>query len=162
MGRDARANPQAFETTQIVPNEVYDCLGRTLHVGDQLVLTQPSVIVWEVSKIRPILDPRVPPNMVEIHIRSAANFLHKAWHPAGELLRIKSAEAVDTPSFRPPTLMTRRLTWLERLQSWATGWSRTPTTTPIAPLSGLGKTDKTTSLTAMATTPHEAGPTSIS
>ncbi len=65
-----KVNPFARgNTVGDVPTEITDQLGRVLHTGDMVIAPAMNAPVLTLVDVKPLLDPRAPPNHVQVTLR---------------------------------------------------------------------------------------------
>lgn len=91
MGNEARQNP--FSKEHKPPREgVIELRGRMLQVGDEIIVNTTGPIFFRVIEISPVLDPKLPPNLLRIEIAAAIQ-----WHAVNgqvnpEFIRVRTAD----------------------------------------------------------------------
>lgn len=72
MGSESRRNPfnEWQRSEGVVTTRAYDRFGRELQEGDAVVLMGSDVIVWRISYVKPVLDAKAPPGLVEIGMQA--------------------------------------------------------------------------------------------
>lgn len=86
-----KSNPHAFNNTAPAPPQlVRDLYGRPLEVGDRILVTGGNAPMYTVVDVRPVLDPRLPPNTVVVTLQSTIQF------PAGANGRLQNVVRVMT------------------------------------------------------------------
>jgi hypothetical protein len=89
---DHKINPFARGTDITLPLSVIDGFGRQLTLGDLVALNQPlGVPAFSVLSITPSVDPRHPPNTLEVRLRTEVKLLVKADTPVQQLILIYAA-----------------------------------------------------------------------
>lgn len=98
MGRDERLNPTA---QQARIDGIVEARGRKLEIGDEVLLSVPNPIYYRVIDIRPVLDPKAPPGMMQIELGAAIHFFSPKGVPQREFIRVReAAEAGPSPLVR--------------------------------------------------------------
>jgi hypothetical protein len=100
MGHAARFNPRSFQR-QAPPTVAVDALGRSLAVGDLVVLPQvaPGVFFF-VDSIRPNLQPGLPADAIILVLSSRMENVVKSGQPIQGVLLVKPME--DQPQQTEP------------------------------------------------------------
>ena len=98
MGRDERANPFGAwkQPAGMSKSQTYDRNGRELGVGDVVHILGKGDIMWRVTDLHPIMDPKAPPGLIEIQL--AAVFVTGV--PGGQRVSdlIKCKDAREQPA----------------------------------------------------------------
>jgi hypothetical protein len=76
-----------------------DARGRVLQEGDEVILAIKAPIYFRVGQILPILDPKAPRGLMQLHLIATAAFTTKggAVHP--EFIRVQTAEEAGPSPF---------------------------------------------------------------
>lgn len=99
----------AGEATTTAPGTALDAMGRVLAVGDALFLNTRQLPLVRVMGVNPVLDPSLPPGLVQVHVIYAETFVLPAGKATAEFMRVATAaeappmpvvlqEATATPS----------------------------------------------------------------
>lgn len=108
MGRDERNNLRGLpgglpiigggDRTLQRPPEVKDHVGRTLVEGDGVILQTQHSPIFRVQSIKVVIEPGVPPGLMDITLVSQARFRAPRGLPNQEFLRvIESGEQKPAP-----------------------------------------------------------------
>ncbi len=73
MGRDERENPfNRFRQAEgRSSRETYDRNGRLIGEGDIVHLIGKGDVMWRVTSVKPVMDPKAPPGLVELALVAA-------------------------------------------------------------------------------------------
>lgn len=100
MGKESRLNPFGKDTTITLPATVRDAYGRELSVGDLVQVHGPLPIGFHVETIAPVVDPRQPPNLMEVTVWTRMRFMAQRDQGNQEFIRVMEREEVAAR--RPP------------------------------------------------------------
>lgn len=99
MGHDARLNPHSKETQVVLPPTVLDRLGRPLDIGDEVATAlKTDNLIWQVLDMRPILDARLPANMVRVVLTAPFTLTVPANQLVSEIWRVRARVERDGPN----------------------------------------------------------------
>lgn len=91
MGNDARNNPFSREHKPVIDG-VVEMRGRKLEIGDEVMLNTGNPIFFRVIDIRPVLDPNMPPGLMQIEVAAAIHFFAPKGQTQIEFIRTRTAE----------------------------------------------------------------------
>lgn len=95
MGRESRANPHGRDTNVLNPPIMRDALGRVLDEGDRVILRGSALAVFTVERIGPVVDPRMPPNLIDMDITCSIRFRARAGDVNAQFIRVITREEYD-------------------------------------------------------------------
>lgn len=97
-------NPLARGTT--VPPIVRDLYGRSLVEGDKVSLHLQVPSLFQIQSITPSVDPKMPPNMMEVVVACRLRFIAVRDQPNAEFCRVIAASESPTapPLYEAPRL----------------------------------------------------------
>lgn len=91
MGHDAKLNSLSTEHRP-AREGVIDYRGRSLQIGDEILLNTGNPIFFRVIDIKPVLDPQAPPNMLRIEVAAAIHWGTVNGQVNPEFIRVRTAE----------------------------------------------------------------------
>lgn len=77
-----------------------DARGRPLQEGDEIILGTVLPAQWRIVKIMPVLDPRVPPGAVVVHLVAFSNLPMKGGERYNNVVRIQTLEEAGPLPFQ--------------------------------------------------------------
>lgn len=91
MGSASRQNPRSFDFRPARDLNVYDALGRTLAVGDQVLADTVNQVAFHVTEIKHLgTNPNFPANAVQVTLQCTSTGVYEGGTRAG-LLRVATA-----------------------------------------------------------------------
>lgn len=69
-----------------------DARGRILEEGDEIIVVTQGPIFFRVARIAPVLNPQLPPDMLELQIVALIPFLAKRGVVNPEFIRVRTRE----------------------------------------------------------------------
>lgn len=91
MGNEARINPLSHEHKP-ARDGVIELRGRVLGVGDELIINAPGPLFFRVIDITPVLDPKLPPNLLKVEVACAIHWHAVRGQVNPEFIRVRTAE----------------------------------------------------------------------
>lgn len=90
MGAEARTNPFSKEHKPTIDG-VVEMRGRKLEVGDEVILNTGNPIFFRVIDIKPVLDPKAPPGLLQVEVAAAIHFYATRGQINPEFIRTRTA-----------------------------------------------------------------------
>ena len=99
MGAEARSNPfsQWKRETGATIFNVYDRFGRQIGIGDMITLPEVGDVVWRVTDVRPILDPKAPPGLCHLQLAAVIMEGVQGGAPLANIVKVRDALEYMTP-----------------------------------------------------------------
>lgn len=99
MGKAERTNPMAQwkKTEGVTIYDCYDQFGRQIGPGDYILLPGHGAVVWRVTQTRPIMDPKVPPGIVELVCAAVTQVGLQGGVPLSGVIKVRDALEYMTP-----------------------------------------------------------------
>lgn len=76
-------------------DQVKEARGRTIGVGDELLILTPHPHYFEVTAIGPVLDPRLPSGLLQVRMACVVTFLAQPGKLNQEFIRVRTAEEAN-------------------------------------------------------------------
>lgn len=101
MGHEARQNPFSLDGAAPSTPEVRDARGRLLQADDEIILAVPGPVYFRVAGVTPVLDPKAPPGLLNVHMGCMMTFTVKSGSAAHrEFVRVRTAEEAGPSEFQ--------------------------------------------------------------
>ena len=96
-------NPLARGSINMKPPNVRDLYGRILVAGDKILLNTPQVPqLYQIASITPAVDPKLPPNTMEIILSAKLRFVAARDNPNPEFVLVIQNDQPVEPAKEPP------------------------------------------------------------